>query len=235
MNKENILYGIIGLLLGVIVGYFVTDSINKTGQTNPPAASAAAGQELAPAPQAPAAAADSGAGPQAEVMAAIGKARQEPTNFTAQLAAAKLFYQIQSFDKGAEFIERATANASRATDKDFATLRELGDAVFFAKRFADAEKWYRLALRLKADDADLQSDLGACYFNLQPRQLDQAIAAWRAALKYDPRQETALQNLTAALLEKGERAAAAATMQQLEKAYPGNQALGTLRQRINAP
>ncbi len=41
MNKDNILYGIIGLLAGVIIGYFVTDKINGPALTQTIAASVA--------------------------------------------------------------------------------------------------------------------------------------------------------------------------------------------------
>lgn len=40
MNKDNILYGIIGLLAGLIIGYLVTDRINTAAPTTAPSAGA---------------------------------------------------------------------------------------------------------------------------------------------------------------------------------------------------
>jgi hypothetical protein len=42
MNKDNILYGIIGLLAGLIIGYMVTDRINTSGSVGTPAATGTA-------------------------------------------------------------------------------------------------------------------------------------------------------------------------------------------------
>ncbi|HWQ33006.1 MAG TPA: hypothetical protein VNQ79_09125 [Blastocatellia bacterium] len=47
MNKDNILYGIIGLLVGLIIGYLVTDRINTAGTTT----TTSAGALSAPSPE----------------------------------------------------------------------------------------------------------------------------------------------------------------------------------------
>jgi hypothetical protein len=49
MNKDNILYGIIGLLVGLIIGYLATDRINMAGTTT----TTGAGALSAPAAESP--------------------------------------------------------------------------------------------------------------------------------------------------------------------------------------
>ena len=245
MNKDNILYGIIGLLAGLIIGYLVTDRINTSAPAPAPNAGA---MSVPPGSAQPGAAQPGGSlpadhppaggatgAPQADVMATIGKARQEPGNFKAQLEAANLFYQIQSFDKVGEFIDRAAQNASQAKPEDLPMLTALGNTAYDTRHFNDAARWYELALRLKPDDVNLRTDLGSSYMNSQPRNLDKAIEAYRTSLKSNPRHEATLYNLTSALIEKGDKAAARDTLKQLEQVNPNNQGLAQLRSQLSAP
>lgn len=100
----------------------------------------------------PPVAGDSGGGnPQqvfAQVQAAMKEAREQPTNFDAQVTAAKLEYQVQRFDQAIEFLLKA--NQLRADTFD--VLAMLGVANMDAGHFDVAEKWYRAALAKKPDD-----------------------------------------------------------------------------------
>jgi predicted Zn-dependent protease len=91
MQKNNLLFGLVGIIIGVAVGYFVTQSINNNAATNAPAAAAAP---------------PSGGLPQ-EVLAMIKKANDEPENFEAQMQAAMLYRQIGRREKEVEFLQRA--------------------------------------------------------------------------------------------------------------------------------
>lgn len=91
MQKHNLLFGLVGIVIGVAVGYFVTQSINNNAATNPPAAAA---------PQAP-------AGMPQEVLAMIKKASDEPENVEAQVQVAMLYRQIGRREKEIEFLQRA--------------------------------------------------------------------------------------------------------------------------------
>jgi len=92
MNRENLLFAIIGLLLGFIVGFmFASTMSQKAAQT------ASASQNL-PADHPPIGGAQGAQDPNGmreQVTAQIDKARKEPDNFDAQVKAAELFYQIQ--------------------------------------------------------------------------------------------------------------------------------------------
>ncbi|MEO6724865.1 MAG: tetratricopeptide repeat protein [Blastocatellia bacterium] len=237
MNKENSLYAIIGLLAGLIIGYAGTNYINGDAPISRTNTAANAG---ALPPDHPPASGDSGAsggdstsntggGAQGEVMAVIGQARNEPSNFDAQMKAADLFFQINRKDGAIEFYERAT----KIKPNDFDLLVKLGDTTFDLQRFEDAAKWYEQALKIKADTT-VRMDLGLTYYLRSPRDLDRAIENFRAALKSDPRHEKTLQNLTRALIDKGEKSAAAESLKQLEQVNSGNPAIADLRSRLQS-
>jgi tetratricopeptide (TPR) repeat protein len=243
MNKPNFLYGIIGLLAGLIIGYIGTNYINQTYR---PAATAggpaAASNTLPPDHPQTGATGETGAsgdssgatgdasngGPQAEVMDVIGRARKDPSNFEAQMKAADQFKQINRFEGALEFYERAF----KTRPKDFKLLVALGDTNFELRRYEEAGRWYQSALKQNPNDATVRNDLGLSFYLRSPRDLDGAIAAYRDALKIDPRYEKSLQNLTQALIDKGEKAAAGETLKRLEEVNPNNTAIAQFRSQL---
>jgi tetratricopeptide (TPR) repeat protein len=232
MNKQNYLYGIIGLLIGLIIGYIGTDYINRSTPPEQPAMvsgdQAALPANHPPTDSSASAGSESKGGPNPDVMQVIEQARNEPSNFDAQIKAAELYKQIGRIDGTLEFYERA----AKIKPKDFNLLRTLGDMNFDLKRYQEAEKWYQLATRVNPNNAAIWMDLGSSYYLRQPRDLDKAIAAYRSALKADPRHENTLQNLTRALIDKGDKAAARESLKQLEKLYPNNQSLSKFRSEL---
>jgi cytochrome c-type biogenesis protein CcmH/NrfG len=146
MQKEKLLYVVIGVLLGAIFGYLGTDALNQKYATVP-----AANQMSAP---------ESASGDmQADVTATLERAQKEPQNFAAQVEAGKLYAQINRFEQAVSFFEQAR--------------------------------------------------------------------------KLEPKNEEVLQFLTAALLGKGDKAAAREALLQLEKVNPKNAALSQLRSQLN--
>jgi tetratricopeptide (TPR) repeat protein len=205
MNKKKLLYGALGLLLGLALGFWGTDSLNRSmaGASNMAENQMPAGQppnsgELPPG-HPPASASGQGAdagGPQGDVTAVIQQARNEPTNFAAQMKAASLFAQINRFDQALEFYQKAY----EIKKNDLSVLVALGNMNFDLKRYPEAERWYKEALKLNPSDVNVRTDLGLSYFLREPKQLDQAIAEYRTSLGYEPRHEQTLQNLLTALL-----------------------------------
>src|SRR5882762_7753445 len=98
MTRDNLLFVIIGVLRGFIVGFLFASTMNQRYGPGAPSPALASGQMPADHPPV---AANSGAPPsgnmQAEVTAQLDKARNEPKNFDAQVKAAELFYQIQRY------------------------------------------------------------------------------------------------------------------------------------------
>jgi tetratricopeptide (TPR) repeat protein len=157
MTRENLLFAIIGILLGFIVGFM---SASVMSQKYGPAAPAAAGTGALPADHPPVGAQSAGGDPatmRAEVTESIEKARNDPKNFDAQIKAAELYYQIQRYDQAIEFLLKA--NALKPTD--YRTVAILGMVNLDAGHYDTAEKWYLAAMKMKDDDVMVLSGLAA--------------------------------------------------------------------------
>ena len=156
MSRENLLFAIIGLLLGFIVGFMFASSMSQkqamqqqasVESQSLPSDHPPVGAQNAPNPQ----------GMQAEVTASLEKARNEPKNFEAQVKAAQLYYQIQRYDQAIEYLLKA--NQIKPTD--FQTVATLGLVNLDAGHYDTAEKWYRAALKMKSDDVAVLAGLAA--------------------------------------------------------------------------
>lgn len=153
MNRENLLFAVIGLLLGFIVGFMFASSMSqKVAETQ------MAAQNL-PADHPPVGAQNAGdpAAQREQVMAQIEKARNEPKNFEAQMTAAQLYYQIQRYDQAIEFLLKA--NQLKPTDYD--AVSALGVVNLDAGHYDQAERWYRAALKMKSGDERALAGLAA--------------------------------------------------------------------------
>ena len=154
MNRENLLFAIIGILLGFIVGFMFASSMSqKAAQT------ASASQNL-PSDHPPVAGSQAPMDPAAmreQVTSQIEKARNEPKNFEAQIKAAELYYQIQRYDQAIEFLLKA--NQLKPTD--YETVVVLGLVNLDATHYDQAEKWYRAALKMKQDDVRVLAGVAA--------------------------------------------------------------------------
>jgi tetratricopeptide (TPR) repeat protein len=180
MNRENILFAIIGLLLGFIVGFMFASSMSQKAAMSQ--ANAGASQGL-PSDHPPVGAQSGGADPaamRAEVTASIEKARNEPKNFDAQIKAAELYYQIQRYDQAIEYLLKA--NQLRPTD--YETVVILGMVNLDAGHFDQAEKWYRAGMKMKPDDVRVLAGLAAA--TLQKGDAKSAEDAIAQLEKVDP-------------------------------------------------
>ena len=223
ITKENVLFGIIGLLLGCIVGFMFANSVNQSAVK--PAA-ATMNPNAAMPPGHPEIGNTGAMSPQTQ--AAIDKARAEPDNFEAQIAAAEMYYQIQRFDGAVEFLKQA----NKLKPDDYDTILNLGNAHFDANQYEEAEKLYTSALAKKPDDVNVRTDLGLTFVFRQPPNYDRAIQEFLRSLEKDPNHIQTLQNLTVAYTKKGDAEKANSTLARLETADSSNQAITKLREEI---
>ncbi len=179
MNRENLLFSIIGILFGFIVGFMFASTMNQ--KYGPGAPMATASQNLpSDHPPVEANAAGNPAAMQAEVTASIEKARNEPKNFEAQLKAAELYYQIQRYDQSIEYLLKA--NQLKPTD--YQTVVTLAVVNLDAGHYDTAEKWYRAALKMKSDDVMVLA--GMAETMLQKKDAKEAETAIAQLEKVDP-------------------------------------------------
>src|SRR6059058_795875 len=140
MTRENLLFAIIGILLGFIVGFLLANSISQRDFAARLGATAGQQSQNLPPNHPPISGDQTGDGGQqmlASVQTAMKQARENPNDFEAQVTAAKLEYLL-------------AANKLKPTDSD--VLAMLGVANLDGGHFDAAEKWYRAALQRKPDD-----------------------------------------------------------------------------------
>jgi len=164
MTRDNLLFAIIGILLGFIVGFLLASNITQREAAIRSGTSSQAGQSLPPN-HPPVGGDQTGEGGQqmlASVQTAMKQARENPNDFDAQVTAAKLQYQIQRYDQAIEYL--LAANKVKPTDFD--VLAMLGVANLDAGHFDAAEKWYRAALQQKPNDMPTADGLCAALLSL---------------------------------------------------------------------
>lgn len=178
MSRENILFAIIGVLLGFIVGFMFASSMSQKAAMQP----AVAGTQGLPADHPPVSGqnAPNSQATFEQVQAALQQARNEPKNFEAQIKAADLYYQIQRFDQAIEYLLKA--NELQPTD--YRTVVLLGMVNLDAGHYDTAEKWYRAAMKMKPDDVMVLAGLADTTLKKRDAKgAEDAIARWE---KVDP-------------------------------------------------
>jgi tetratricopeptide (TPR) repeat protein len=229
MNRENILFSAVGLLLGYVIAFHLVVYINQSHATQTAAAGVAQGEGL-PADHPSVAGAD--AAERERLLAAAEEAaraaRENPDDFDAQLRAAEGFFDAGSFEDAIDFMTRA----NRLRPDDYRTIVRLGTVYSSARRFEDAARWYEAALAKRPDDCDTRSELALTYFMRQPSQPDKAVAELRRSLEINPAHVPSLHNLTLMLLETKKYAESASVLARLEQADPTYEQLPRLREEV---
>src|SRR3989441_2124365 len=164
MTRENLLFAIIGILLGFIIGFLLANSISQRDFAARLGATAGQQSQNLPPNHPPIGGDQTGEGGQqmlASVQTAMKQARENPNDFEAQLTAAKLEYQIQRYDQAIEYL----LAANKLKPDDAMVLGMLGEANMDAQHYDAAAKWYKASLT--KNPADLASLDGYCFVLLQ--------------------------------------------------------------------
>ena len=229
MQKNNLLFGIVGLIVGLAIGFFVANKINRDSPAN-----VSANQPTAPiqnqqvqnalVKDQPA----TSGGMMPDIAATIDKANNQPSDFDAQIKAGDLYLQIKGFDKAVAFYERAQS----IKPDDYDLLVKLGNAYFDAGQFEKAANWYEKALAKKSDDVNVRTDLGITFVERANPDYDRAVKEFQTSLKTNPKHEPTLYNLGAAYFKKGNAEEANRVLMELEQINPQSSLVGRLRQMM---
>ena len=244
MSKHNLLYSIIGLLLGFIIGFTFANQTNRgpvdearpaderTRSAATQQGTATPGNANAGAPNSPT---------EAEIRDAIAKADARADDVALQRNFGMVLYRYANQTRNASLLPDVARMLKRAYDanpKDRELAVSLGNVLFDIgqatdpARFAEAREYYAKALEIKPDDANVRTDLGLTYYFGQPSDPQRAIAEYRKSLAIDPRHEPTLQNLATALMAVGKIDEAQKTIDQLSSLNPSNPALSDLRAQM---
>jgi tetratricopeptide (TPR) repeat protein len=204
MKKDNILFAIIGILSGLIIGFLGANQLNRSQNTFSnlpiqPTANSSLSSENSGQPAMPA------------VAAAVEKAEKNAGDFESQMKAGEMFARIKNFDKAIPYFEKANT----IKPNDYQTLVILGNAYFDVKKWLDAEKMYEKALAIKSDDISVRTDYGITFVERDNPDYDRAIKEFETSLKINPKHEQTLFNLTLAYFKKGDVKSAQETKAKL--------------------
>jgi tetratricopeptide (TPR) repeat protein len=229
MSRENILFSVVGLLLGYVIAFHLVVYIN---QNQPVQVGASAAESAEGLPEDHPALSGEDAQERKALAASAEQAAQaakdNPGDFNAQSKAAEANFRAGSFEDAIDFETRA--NKLRPDDYD--TVVRLGNFYSSAGRFEDAARWYTAALEKKPDDCDARSELALTYYMRTPRQPERAITELRRALDVDPNHVPSLHNLTLMLLETKRFDESASVLARLERADPTYDQLPRLREEV---
>lgn len=226
MQKNSILFGIVGLIVGLIVGFFAANSINRSAISQqtaalPPINAPLAGQQTANAPNNAAA-----GGMLADVQEKLDKAKLEPNNFAAQMNAGDMYAQIGRYDQAFEFYQKGVA----LNPDSFEANVQLANAYFDNRQFENAEKYYARALEINPKDVNARTDLGTTFVERQTPDYARAVAEFKKALEVNPKHEPTLYNLGVAYKRMSDTENAEKTFAELEQTNPNSPLVGRLRQ-----
>lgn len=177
-----------------------------------------------------------------EIREKIAQADRNPgdTDFQKNLALALYRYaEMRKEPKWLADVARLLTRVHEKEPKDFGTAYSLGNIYFNIAQtrgenaaFATAREFYEKALEIKPDDAEARADLGATYLLAEPPEYAKAAAEFEKALKNDPKNERALENMILAQTGAGKFAEAEIYLEKLKAANPSNRAVPELAARI---
>lgn len=225
MNRKY-LFGIIGLALGVAVSFYWTrdyNAKNATASTTSKSTTSMAGGT------------GTSVGDQkammGDVAATIEKAKSNPKDYDAQVAAARVFYQINRFAEAVEYLEKAYAINPTEIAKQGA-LGFIGQFYFDQKKYAEAEEWLHKAIEADPKDGDAHVILAKIFMQRQPPQADKAIQDLQKAIQINPKNAHAFGHLVEAYALKKDAKAAEEALNKLKAAEPTNHRISALQTLI---
>jgi tetratricopeptide (TPR) repeat protein len=226
MTRENVLFVVVGLLLGYVVAFHLVVYVNQNEAAGGPRAASAGLPE--DHPQMPTNEVKERQRLESAAAEAALAARDDAQDFDAQLRAGRAALRARDYEGAIDFLTRA----NQLRPEDYDTLVELGHANNGAQRFDTAERWYLAALKKRPDDGNVRSELAATYYFRQPPQPEKAIAVLRETLERDPTHVASLHNLAYLLIETRKLDEAEETLTRLERAEPSYPQLPGLREEL---
>jgi tetratricopeptide (TPR) repeat protein len=243
--KQKISFFAAGMVAGLVVGFIVTNYLNRpefaVGQEGTASASTRPAGAAPGPPSAPAANSTGAPAVSDEELARIKQqVDSRPESYEDQLMLGEYLLRIKGV---AQDSLKYYARANTLKPGELKPIMGLADGHFDAAQRTDehghpgydpqmlkkAAGYYERALAIDPKNVNARTDLGLTYFFGTPSDPDRAIAEYRKSLAIDPKHDKTLQNLAAALVAKGDVAAAEQTMGQLEAVAPGNPAIAQLR------
>src|SRR5260370_12348544 len=145
VNKNKYVIALIGLALGFVISFFLTQNYNKSN----------AAPGVSPSQSGMPGAAGGAGGQQAmmgQVQQIVEKARNSPNDFQAQVEAAKVFKQVVRVTSTADYLKKAYAIDPKRFN-ELGAAGFLGQYYFEQKNYSEAETWFNRAIKADPNEA----------------------------------------------------------------------------------
>lgn len=240
MNSRTLLAAALGLVVGLVGGFFVANGINKAELTEL-RGKAAIGDTAKTNPAPPRDELTIG---DDEIKAKIAQADADPGNFDFQKNLGGALYRYASMKNDRQLAAEARRILERAYEldpKSYEVTVDLGNAYFdeaYAARnratFQKAQDMYQKALAARPGDADVRTDLGISFILVDPPNEKRAVDEFQKVLSSNPGHERAQQFLTQAYVQMGNWAEAGKSLGRLRTLNPKNPKIEDLSSQIAA-
>lgn len=250
--RTKIIYAALGLIAGLVIGFTITNELNRrdievlraqVAQARSGTATAIASENAAAAPPDSSATDDDDAPrlTREEVKTAVARADEKASDVYQQRYLGQMLYLYASQTDDAETLSDAARLLERAhtlDPKNYETLVLLGNALFDlgnkgdAAKFVEARKYYALALKQQSADTNVRTDYGLTFFLARPSEPARAIEEYRKSLQTNPRHEITWQNLVAALIAINKLDEAEDALAQLKNVNAANQIIARLQAQL---
>lgn len=221
MNIKSLLFALAGVVVGFIVGFAVANSLNRN-----PSATLTAPPNNPTLNQPNASLPNRTTEMLPDVADTLGKAKDEPNNFAAQMKAGDMYAQIGRFDEAVKFYEAGV----KLKPNDLQANLALANSYFDSKQYENAEKYYAKVLEINPKDVNARTDLATTLVERANPDYERAVKEFQQSLTIDPKHEPTLYNLAVAYSRKGDTENARKTLTQLEQANPNSRLVERLKQ-----
>jgi tetratricopeptide (TPR) repeat protein len=235
MDNRTIWVGVICAVSGIVVGFLLANSLNRselaanrlgtdqaTVSTSSSSGNTTDNTTLSPE----------------ELNATIQKADRNAGDLQIQRSHGVALYRYGAMKQDVSILQQSIRILERATSldpKDYDVLVTLGNAYFDVayfskddKTFPEARKMYGRALAVRPEDVDVQTDIGLTYYLETPPDFARASAEFKKALAANPRHEKSLVFLVETLAKQNKRDEAAGYLEKLRSVNPDNRSLDEL-------
>lgn len=241
MDKNTILFVIIALLVGLIGGFLIANSMNRS-EIN--ALRAQGGRQTAQSSQGDQSTPQDRTLSDAELKAKIAEADNSPSNFAFQKDLGIALYRYAAMKQDVSVLNEAQRILERANSlngRDFDVLVALGHSYFdlaFDKKdgagFQKAREIYANALQVKPDDPDIQTDIGISYFWQPSPDYGKAVATLERVGAANPTHTRSMQYLARSHIKLGKIADAEKVAAKIKGINPNQEGLAELTTEIAA-
>ena len=239
MNGKTFLTAAGGVLIGLILGFILANSINRSELTTLRAENDRLKTERTATPSQ-----DSATGlSEEEINSTLARADQNPNDFELQRNIGIAIYRYGAMRQDEKIIRQSVRVLERATSlrpNDFDITLTLANAHFDIGYFTKdnnaltrSRELYQKTLVAKPDNVDIRTDLGLTHFLLTPPDYKGAVDEFQKSLAKDPRHEKTLQFMVQALIKQNKSSEAAQYLEQLRTVNPRNESISELTSMLS--